>query len=753
MSRLRTREGKLSVLLLMLMLLSIAWSMELAGWVEGLYVVEWTVLGGLGVGFVMTRSGWPRVLSHLVSVLVGALLVLGAMTKYVDPALGWADGVDILAYHFDSWLRMVASGQASSDAAMFVLLMTLLGWWLGYTSVWMVFGAHKVWQALALTGGAMLLVAYASPPEVVPFFLLYVFCALLLAVRLYVFTQQVSWESDEARYDHDIPLHFLRDGGLLVGVVLAVVWVLPMLSSSSFVSDLWARVEGPWRAAGDEWNRMFSGIRGYRHDYQNVPFGQRLALGGPVDLGDDIVMWVETEGGRYWRGVVYDRYDGRGWWNTDQLSAIIPADDHLPRAGEYELREPAVQNIVPNWSGVGQVFGLGQPVSVDLPVEIQYSFTDVGAGDPRDPFSAPAAASVIKSRIPLNRDRPYTVVSSTSMADVESLREAGEEYPSWVTTRYLQLPSSLPERIGEVAQWITEPHDNVYDRAVALQEFLRRTIEYNEDIPSPPGDRDAVDYLLFDGQEGYCNYYASAMVVMARTVGIPSRLAVGYVNGELDHETGLYAVRERDTHAWVEVYFPRYGWVEFEPTASEEPIDRPDPAGQDNRAQRPSLGTASYRDRDWDRFRGDLISKLKATRSSSAPALGRVAMLTVFVVVLAVVVLALFIGRRRRHKRVFDAHSAYQKMCRHACLLGVRGKYYQTPYEYALVLGTEFPQGARQVRRITGRYVRERFALHSGGVQDGREVEEAWRELRYLLRRELVRRVARLVRDRFSWRV
>ena len=749
MSRLQAREGKLSLLLLVLMLLSIAWAMELAGWVEGLYVAEWAVLGGLAMGFLLTRTRWPRLLSHLVSALAGGFLVLGAMTRFVAPSLGWADGLSLLAHQFDVWLRIVQSGQASTDPVMFVLLMTTVGWWLGYASAWMVFGAHKVWQALGLTGGAMLLVVYGSPPKVVPFFVLYLFCALLLAVRLHVFIQEVSWENDNARYDQDIGLHFLRDGGLLVAVVLIAVWIVPLLSSSSFLSDAWTRIGGPWRAAGDEWNRLFPGIQGYRQDYENIPFGQQLALGGPVELGDEIVMWVETEGGRYWRGAVYDLYDGTGWQNTDDLNATIAADKHLPRDGEYELRYAVVQTVVPNWSGVGQVFGIGQPASVDVPLEIQYSFTDVGAEDGRDPLSAPATVSLIKSRIPLNRERPYTVVSSASMADVRSLRAAEDTYPAWVASRYLQLPDTLPERVVELAEEIAVPYDNVYDKAVALQEYLRRTIEYDEDIDRPPADRDAIDYLLFDSRTGYCNYYASAMVVMARSLGIPSRLAVGYVGGELDDETGVYTVRERDTHAWVEVYFPRYGWVEFEPTASEEPISRPD-ASDEAGMDRLGGDVDSRLERDLDRLKDDLedVGDPAVIASSRRESSRAFAVLAGLLLTVAVVAGASWVLKRRGVDSGSAVRSIYRRMCIHGRVLGVRGEASQTPYEYATVLAARVPHGAEQVEQIAALYVRDRFAVSGAGVAEEQEAEGAWRALRPLMWREFVRRVPAFVRSR-----
>jgi transglutaminase-like putative cysteine protease len=484
-----------------------------------------------------------------------------------------------------------------------------------------------------------------------------------------------------------------------------------------------------------------------------MPFGRQLALGGPVDLGDEIVMWVDSEVGRYWRGAVYDRYDGTHWENTDTLDAIIPADRDLPLEDEYELRRLVKQTVVPNWSGYGQIFGLGQPLGVDIPLEIRYSFADRQGADDPDPFSAPASVSLIRSGLPLTRDRPYTIVSSSSVADVESLRDAGADYPTWIAGRYLQLPSGLPERIGELAEEIAGPHDNVYDRAVAIQDYLRRTIEYKDDIEPPPRNRDAVDYLLFDSREGYCNYYASAMVVMARTVGIPSRLAVGYGGGEFDDETGLYAVRERDTHAWVEVYFPQYGWVEFEPTASEEPIPRPG-RSEAEVPEGPSLDADSRLERDLDRLRDDqeemgepaVTGTLRRRSSPTALILGGV------VLVVSAAALVVWIIRRRTPEGASYAGRIYGRMCRYARLMGLGGEVFQTPYEYASVLAESIPSAAPLVEQIAAVYVRDRFAR--GGVDPAgeQEADGAWKNLRPLMRRELVRRVPVLLGSRLRWR-
>ena len=200
-------------------------------------------------------------------------------------------------------------------------------------------------------------------------------------------------------------------------------------------------------------------------------------------------------------------------------------------------------------------------------------------------FSIPVTAEVaggeghtdvltVDSRQDLQVGDSYIAVSQVAAAGIESLRRAGDDDPAWVTERYLQLPGGLPARLYEIAAELTRDAANRFDKADAIEDYLR-TIEYSETNSPPPEGRDLVEWVLDDERRGYCAYYSSAIVVLARASGTPDRLAAGCALGEYIPTSAVFRQRQDDAHTWPEVYFPGYGWVEFEPTAADPEIERP----------------------------------------------------------------------------------------------------------------------------------------------------------------------------------
>ncbi|HEX5912110.1 MAG TPA: transglutaminase-like domain-containing protein, partial [Rubrobacter sp.] len=134
--------------------------------------------------------------------------------------------------------------------------------------------------------------------------------------------------------------------------------------------------------------------------------------------------------------------------------------------------------------------------------------------------------------------------------------------------RYTQLPPTGLERTRALAGRLTESTTNPYDAVLRMNQYLKETYPYDLSIPPQMEEMDAVEYFLFEQKRGYCEQFSSSLAVMARSLGIPARVATGYAPGEYNPFTGYYDVRASDAHAWVEVYFPGYGWSTFDPTPS-----------------------------------------------------------------------------------------------------------------------------------------------------------------------------------------
>jgi len=719
-------EGWSTLLLLIGMVMTVTWAMSAARWIEDLQVIEWAALAGLAVGILLAKTRFPALVAHLFSLVYGAAWISYLGTTLLPSAFAPRDRVLELGYHLNSWLWKVIHGGSSSDSLMFILFLSCVVWLLGYVAAWATFRTHRIWWAILPTATVLLISIYWGPSRLLVFLIAYVVLMLLFFIRFNLFCQQQAWLEAHVRYDSEIVWDFLRYGSVFVVVVMVLAWGAPGAAASEKVATFWARFSEPWERVQDTWNRLFFTSR-YYGDAQPNLFGDTMSLGGAVHVGDRVVMDVASPGGRYWRATVYDEYTSSGWLNNDEEMAYLDAYDPdfvIPR---FEMRRLITQTYTSYLPGRTQLFAAAQPVGIDRPTKIRASrVTDRLPGDSRqgELFNA----SMIYTRAPLEGGEGYSVVSAISAADEDSLRSAGTDYPYWVTARYLQLPDSLPQRVRDLAETITQDKTNPYDKAAALESYLRKTIEYNELIESPPLDQDRVDWFLFDLQEGYCDYYSSAMVVMARATGIPARVAAGYARGDYNADAGVYRVRDHHGHAWVEIYFPRYGWIEFEPTASEAGIVRPRPpsantdnAGRDNRSAGPEDDFERWRDMLDD---GAYPLPLDTSRPWWVTALGIVGGLFAVTMVVGG---GYWWLEERGLARLGLVQKIYERMTRFGRLLNVLTKKSQTPYEYASELSAEVPAGRAAIRRITSLFVEDQFSPRRASEE---ESASAWAELR-----------------------
>jgi transglutaminase-like putative cysteine protease len=269
---------------------------------------------------------------------------------------------------------------------------------------------------------------------------------------------------------------------------------------------------------------------------------------------DRIVMKVRSTEPAYWRAMAFDRFLGNGWEDTEkqyqdiesqQLPLMIDFKGEPTRYATRELVQTFfIENELPN-----TVFAAFLPRHVFFPTR----------------FLKVDSMFTVITPLTLTPGLIYTVISEVSDASSEMLRQAAGPYPQDIKERYMRLPEMSPE-VENLARRITADKTNEYDRVVALDNYLRDNFAYDINCPRQGNDENTVEFFLFRQKRGYCEHFSTALAVMCRSIGIPARIAVGYATGELNPLTGYYEVSARDAHAWVEVYFPIYGWIPFDPT-------------------------------------------------------------------------------------------------------------------------------------------------------------------------------------------
>jgi len=531
-----------------------------------------------------------------------------------------------------------------------------------------------------------------------------------------------------------------------------------------------------------------------------VKFGDQLPLAGRFGLARDVIMNVKTEEPGYWRAESYDVFTGQGWITAERRSIDLPRDTVHGAIEEYKERK-AVQQFFDMQIPLDLYLFRGMPVfgntpavgEVPTPASFTLQLNDLpgnrglrpemqdlartvgtnlrnagrlvareeiqrmlpadlavvrpvrsqGQGSPIDglilrrtePF--PPDYSSLRARTAVARGMKYTITSSVSNASVETLEAAGTNYPGWVLDQYLQLPDSTTERVRQRGRAWSRDSRNPYDMAWAIESRLRE-IPYSTNIPAPPRDQDGVDYFMFSLNRGYADYYASAMAVMLRSLGIPARVAVGYVAGDWDQDKEHFVVREAHAHAWVEVFFPNYGWIEFNPSPNWPTVPRVfqnagQGVGDEDFMNEPPAGS----EEEGEETPGDLepaaggfffSDPMDVIRPLAAGAGTLVALWLVGYLVWTWGLRGLSLPAQ-----------TYEKMCRLAGLARLRPRYAQTPYEYAQALGSVLPAVQGSVRTIAREYARTRYSPQPLTGEDALRIKLAWPALRWALLQKIVK--------------
>jgi transglutaminase-like putative cysteine protease len=564
-----------AALLLLGALLSAANRLTATHWAENLGMVQLLALLGAVAGLALGQSVFTPRLVRWFGLLYGLFAVPWQLLLTVkEDAILWIERLAILGSRLWLALGQLMRQEAVEDPLFFLFLMSSLAWILSVHAGYTVTRYGHPWRATLPVGVAVLFIQLSDPllPRRAWYLAAFLFFTLLLVARLIYLRDHARWKENRVLLPPYIGLDVTRVVLQITVLFVVLAWTMPALASAlSPAQDTWHRITRPLDTVGEYVDNAFASLRGNVGVTYSL-FAESLYLGGGVKHTDEVVMAVEVQPNPpmpvryYWRAFVYDEY-AESHWNTTAFSITMPIAPRQPSLTfpEIEERWTAVFTAT-TFSPISTLYVPSQPLWVNRYVEADIAYNADGTAD----------LAVLRASPYVRAQDTYRGRSSLSTVTIAQLREAGTDYPKWVTDRYLQLPSTISRRTRELAREIALDLDNPYDIAAAITTYLRTYITYRETVPSQrPYGQDPIDWFLFDLREGYCNYYASAEIVMLRSLGVPARLAVGFAQGERESGSNVYVVRRNNAHAWPEVYFPGLGWIEFEPTVSEPPLSRP----------------------------------------------------------------------------------------------------------------------------------------------------------------------------------
>lgn len=552
-------EDWLTFAIAMIAFLAVAISIDNAHWVRRMPSIVPAIVFGLLVGLVTSRTRLPAAVVHPFGLVVG-IVVVGLVAQQYADGLTLADRLADFRIRMNEWYHVVRAGDISNDNLPFITLVNALGYLSTYTAAWAIYRWHNAW--LAIVPGGVVLLANISFQKGQPSgaFVVFLFGAVLLIARLHLQKNQANWKKEGVEYPEFISVSSVQLTFLLAVLLLVFAWTVPLGSQAKAFEGTVDAVTKPFEGRSETLVRLFHNIDS-RKGARLHSFGDTLPIQGQVKLGVRSLFEVKSPDAGLLRAASYDVYTGNGWKAGSRDSTRVDARELAVDevAGNYKQRSISTLKVTV-LDAESTLLTPGTPLAANVATTI-----DTPRGFPND-------IERMRSRRGLEKGDTYNSFGSISTATAEQLNGAGAAYPQWVTDRYLQLPKSLPQRVAaEALRVVNEAGAGTpYARAHAIEQYLRG-FPYDLAVESPPAGQDTVDFFLFYLKRGYFDYQSSAMAVLLRTLGIPSRVTVGYA---LDPGTGAetnYTVKKDAAYSWVEVFFPEYGWVTFNPTQ-----DRPE---------------------------------------------------------------------------------------------------------------------------------------------------------------------------------
>jgi transglutaminase-like putative cysteine protease len=748
---LRRADGWFTVGLVVLICATLAWSLDDALLVLGrdkyTDFLFWAAIGGVAAGIVGPLVGWGRWATHLVGAVFAALVVPLLVGWTLIPT-GGPPGV-LFQSTTDSvvqaWSDLVLAQRLSTNEyGHHLFVLGLLTWATSQFASYAAFGHRRPINAVVVVGSLLLANMSLTVRDQLTYLVIFSIASLFLLVRFHTLDEQADWLRRRIGDPTAISALYLRGGTVFIIAAISGSLLLTNAASSAPLAGAWTDVGARVIEWGQFLERFLPASRSSRS--LGPTFGDSTLIGLTWNTTDQLQLRVvfpaEEQYPPFLAAAYYDQFRLTGWVRAPQTEHPRDAGTEVLAETAEQVgptgRRPLVATITPAYAR-REVFTPGLPNTIDQAAKLR--LIGVGgylAGIERDPTSA-----------------PYTVTTLVGADEKsggwteERLRAAGTDYPPEIVALYgkdtLPEGSLGPQSLALLAEIVENARsDNPYDLAIEIRKTLLDTsrFEYDTDLTDKPCVDTSIVECFVVGKAGFCQYYASTMAVYLRYLKIPARFVEGFLPGEPDTTGGGRTIRSDDAHAWVQAYFPGYGWIDFDPTGGPErpqlapiPSGAPVATGTPGPSGRGSSGPAiPTRRGEIDQGPGGSVSPTSGDRTPAGVLIAITILLIVVVGSLAAV------AWRRGPRGALSADDAYGSVSRLAARLGFGPRPTQTVYEYAGALADELPMVRPELETVARAKVEVAYGARSLADERLVALRHAHRRLRVQLLRLLTRR-------------
>ena len=748
-------EGWLAVALIAAMAFIMAASIDDAGWVVGngklTDFLVMAALGGVVAGFVGSKVGWNRWLAQglgavfaalIVPILVGQVLAPGQSIGYQfrltaeAAATAWGD---LIINHLP----------ATRAIGHHLLVLGLLCWATGQFAASAVFRHHRPLSAVVVIGAILVANMSATTDEQLDLLILFSLAALFLLIRLHALDEQATWARRRIGDPTAVGAIYLRGGTIFVIVAILGSLVLTASAKSAPLAGAWDDLK-PWLLDVSSTIERFLPTLENSRGIGGIQFGPNAPIRGTWTTDAGLAATIQrTPGddfGYYWRAVAYDKFNNYGWqWTGGDDTIRVPRDPDTPLLKDTAeaVAKPGTKDVTfsvaPDQLRGTYALSPAVPLQINRPADLlaagKQGFFQAVEISGHDPYK-------ITARVPLRGDDDGGLTQA-------KLRAAGQNYPLEILQRYTQLE---PDAVGTAAQGVLDDvlqrmkaaniADDPFDLSVALVNELHSTrFTYTTNVLDVNCGKMSVAECFAVSRRGYCEHYATLMTVLLRAHNIPARFVEGFLPGTLDKRTGVEQVFNSNAHAWVEVYFPGYGWFMFDPTGNNQDATVPLPSGKPVASAPPSkfpslANNPLGEDGRESRKPGAAVGAGAGRDGGVGPG----GFILIAAMLFAAMAVLAFVVWRRGPRGQVTPESAWTGIGRLAARFGFGPRPTQTAYEYATALGEILPGIRPELQTVATAKVEVAYGGRILGDDRLQAIRASYAKLRVGLLRLLFRR-------------